>query len=147
LIRGRNEGERRRDSRFSRMLRAWKFVSTPTLKERLAQRAAREGRNPDETVPDVVARYFEEEGRFIEAVQRGGAALQQGKFDSMNHRPGEIGLADLDSPPRSVLLSSSPARTLTRRDLSSCTCLSPPSEETGGMKYRYRGFRFWTVNL
>lgn len=29
---------------------------------------------------DVVARYFEEEDRFIDAVQRGEAALERGEF-------------------------------------------------------------------
>ena len=38
----------------------------PDLQARLTQRAARQGRNLDETVQDVVARYFEEEDRFIE---------------------------------------------------------------------------------
>jgi hypothetical protein len=31
-------------------------------------------------VQDVVARYFEEEDRFIEAVKRGEAALERGEF-------------------------------------------------------------------
>jgi predicted transcriptional regulator len=31
-------------------------------------------------VQDVVARYFEEEDRFIEAVKRGEAALDRGEF-------------------------------------------------------------------
>jgi predicted transcriptional regulator len=31
-------------------------------------------------VQDVVARYFEEEDRFVEAVKRGEAALEQGDF-------------------------------------------------------------------
>ena len=50
------------------------------LEARLAQRAAQEGRNLDETVQDVVTRYFEEEDRFIEAVKRGEAALASGQF-------------------------------------------------------------------
>lgn len=52
----------------------------PDLQARLRQRAAQEGRNLDETVQDVVARYFEEEDRFIEAVKRGEAALERGEF-------------------------------------------------------------------
>ena len=50
------------------------------LEARLSQRATQEGRNLDETVQDVVARYFEEEDRFIEAVKRGEAALDVGEF-------------------------------------------------------------------
>lgn len=52
----------------------------PDLQARLTQRATQEGRNLDETVQDVVARYFEEEDRFIEAVKRGEAALERGEF-------------------------------------------------------------------
>ena len=52
----------------------------PDLQERLKQRATEEGRNLDETVQDVVARYFEEEDRFIEAIKRGEAALERGEF-------------------------------------------------------------------
>jgi predicted transcriptional regulator len=52
----------------------------PDLKTRLTQRAAQEGRNLDETVQDVVARYFEEEDSFIQAVKRGEAALARGEF-------------------------------------------------------------------
>jgi len=53
---------------------------TPDLEARISQRAARQGRNFDETVQDVVARYFEEEDRFAEAVKRGEAALERGEF-------------------------------------------------------------------
>lgn len=52
----------------------------PDLQDRLTQRASQQGRNLDETVQDVVARYFEEEDRFIEAVKRGEAALHRGEF-------------------------------------------------------------------
>jgi len=53
---------------------------TPDLEAKLTQRAAQEGRKLDETVQDVVARYFEEEGRLVEAVKRGEAALERGEF-------------------------------------------------------------------
>ena len=52
----------------------------PDLQARLRQRATQEGLNPDEVVQDVVARYFEEEDRFIEAVKRGEAASERGEF-------------------------------------------------------------------
>jgi predicted transcriptional regulator len=38
------------------------------------------GRNPDQLVQDVVTRYFDEERRFIEAVNSGEAALQRGEY-------------------------------------------------------------------
>jgi len=53
---------------------------TPDLQARLTQRAAQQGVNPNDVVQDVVARYFEEEDRFVEAVKRGEAALERGEF-------------------------------------------------------------------
>jgi len=52
----------------------------PDLQARLTQRASQQGRNPDEVVQDVVAQYFKEEDRFVEAVKRGEAALERGDF-------------------------------------------------------------------
>ena len=42
---------------------------TPDIEARLAERAARQCLGPDEAVRDVVTRYFQEEDRFVEAVQ------------------------------------------------------------------------------
>jgi len=53
---------------------------TPDVQARLQERAAKQGRDPDEVVQDVVARYFEEEDRFVEAVKRGEAAFERGEF-------------------------------------------------------------------
>jgi predicted transcriptional regulator len=53
------------------------------LQARLAQRATQQGVQPNEVVQDVVARYFEEEDRFVEAVKRGEAALERG--ESLTH--------------------------------------------------------------
>ena len=50
------------------------------IEARLAERAARHCLSPDELVRDVVARYFEEEDRFVEAVKRGEAALERGGY-------------------------------------------------------------------
>jgi len=50
------------------------------LQARLTERAAKQGRDPDEVVQDVVERYFAEEDRFAEAVKRGEAALERGDF-------------------------------------------------------------------
>jgi predicted transcriptional regulator len=53
---------------------------TPEQEARLAQSAAQQGRNPDELVRQVVARYFDEESRFVDAVRRGEEALQHGEY-------------------------------------------------------------------
>jgi predicted transcriptional regulator len=47
----------------------------PELASKLQQSAAQQSRNPDELARQVVARYFEEEGRFVDAVRRGEEAL------------------------------------------------------------------------
>ena len=53
---------------------------SPDLQAKLARRATEAGRDLDETVQEVVAQYFEEEDRFIEAVKRGEATLARGEF-------------------------------------------------------------------
>jgi len=53
---------------------------TPEQEAKLAQSAAQQGRNPDELVRQVAARYFDEEGRFIDAVKRGEDAIQRGEY-------------------------------------------------------------------
>jgi predicted transcriptional regulator len=53
---------------------------TGELEAKLAHSAAKQGRNPDELVLDVLTRYFEEEARFVEAVNRGDAALERGDY-------------------------------------------------------------------
>jgi predicted transcriptional regulator len=52
---------------------------TGELESMLTHSAAQRGHNPDEFVQDVLARYFEEEARFVEAVRRGEEALQRGE--------------------------------------------------------------------
>jgi predicted transcriptional regulator len=52
----------------------------PELEAKLTRSAARQGRDPEELVQDVVSRYFEEEVRFVEAVKRGEEALQRGEY-------------------------------------------------------------------
>jgi predicted transcriptional regulator len=52
----------------------------PNLQARLTQRASQQGVKLNEVVQDVVARYFEEEDRFVEAVKRGEAAFERGEF-------------------------------------------------------------------
>jgi predicted transcriptional regulator len=53
---------------------------TPELEAKLAQSAAQQGRNPSELVQEVVSRYFDEESRLIEAVNRGEEALQRDEY-------------------------------------------------------------------
>ena len=65
---------------FSRILSVMEVLFTPELEAKLAQSAAQQGRNPDELVRQVVARYFDEESRFIDAVNRGENALLRGEY-------------------------------------------------------------------
>jgi len=53
---------------------------TPELEAKLTHSAAQQGRDPDELAQEILARYFEEEIRFVEAVKRGEAALQRGEY-------------------------------------------------------------------
>jgi predicted transcriptional regulator len=53
---------------------------TPDLQAKLMSSAAQQGRNPDELVQDVIARYLDEEVRFAEAVKRGEDALERGEY-------------------------------------------------------------------
>jgi hypothetical protein len=53
---------------------------TGELEAKLKDSAARQGRNPDELVQDLLTRYFEAEARFVEAVQYGEDALQRGEY-------------------------------------------------------------------
>ncbi len=50
------------------------------LEAKLEQSAARQGRKPDELVQEVVSQYFDEESRFIEAVNRGEEAVERGEY-------------------------------------------------------------------
>ena len=53
---------------------------TGELEAKLTHSAAKQGRNPDDLVQDVLTSYFEEEARFIEAVKRGEDAFQRGEY-------------------------------------------------------------------
>jgi len=46
----------------------------------LAQIAAQEGKGTEEFAGELFSRYLAEEGRFIEAVKLGEAALQRGEY-------------------------------------------------------------------
>ena len=53
---------------------------TGELESKLTDIAAKQGRNPDDLVQDVLARYFEEEARFAEAVSCGEDAFKRGEY-------------------------------------------------------------------
>lgn len=53
---------------------------TPELEAKLTHSAALQGLKADDLVQDVLARYFDEEAHFVEAVKRGETALQQGEY-------------------------------------------------------------------
>lgn len=71
------------EAELCRILKGMEVHFNPDVQARLTERAARQGLDPGEVVQDVVARYFEEEDRFVEAVRRGEAALEHG--DSLTH--------------------------------------------------------------
>jgi len=62
---------------------------TPEQEAKLAQSAAQQGRNPDELVRQVVARYFDEDSLFVDAVRRGEESLERGEYlthEQVGHR-------------------------------------------------------------
>jgi predicted transcriptional regulator len=68
------------EGQFSNILKHMEVHFTAELEAKLMQSATQQGRNPDELVQEVVARYFDEESRFIQAVNRGEEALQRGEY-------------------------------------------------------------------
>jgi predicted transcriptional regulator len=65
---------------FSRNLKAMEVHFTPEQETQLAQRAAKAGTVPERLVTNVVARYLDEEARFLAAVEKGIAAAERGEF-------------------------------------------------------------------
>jgi predicted transcriptional regulator len=53
---------------------------TPEQQAQLAQIAAKAGTVPERLVTSVVARYLDEEARFLAAVEKGIAAAEGGEF-------------------------------------------------------------------
>jgi predicted transcriptional regulator len=53
---------------------------TPEQEAQLAQIATKEGTNPERLVQDVLARYLDDEARFLAAVEKGIAAAERGEF-------------------------------------------------------------------
>ena len=65
---------------FSRTLSLMEVHFTPEQEANLAQTVAEQGCEPDELVRQVLARYFDEESRFVDAVRRGEKALDLGEY-------------------------------------------------------------------
>ena len=55
---------------------------SPDQEVRLAQLAARDGRNTNDLVREVIARFLDDETRFAEAVKLGVVAAEEGDFVS-----------------------------------------------------------------
>ena len=53
---------------------------TPEQEAQIAQIATKTGRDPENLVKDVLARYIDDEARFLAAVERGLAAAERGEF-------------------------------------------------------------------
>ena len=53
---------------------------TPEQQAQLAQIASRAGTAPERLVTNVVARYLDEEARFLAAVEKGLTAADRGEF-------------------------------------------------------------------
>jgi predicted transcriptional regulator len=53
---------------------------TPEQQAQLTQIASKAGTVPERLVTNVVARYLEEESRFLAAVEKGLAAAERGEF-------------------------------------------------------------------
>jgi len=53
---------------------------TPEQEARLVQIATQAGTDPERLVKDVLARYLDDEARFLAAVEKGLAAAERGEF-------------------------------------------------------------------
>ncbi len=53
---------------------------TPEQQAQLAQMATKAGTIPEQLAASVVARYLDEEARFLAAVEKGIAAAERGEF-------------------------------------------------------------------
>ncbi|HEY8872788.1 MAG TPA: hypothetical protein VIM52_07150 [Stellaceae bacterium] len=53
---------------------------TAEQETRLAELAARQGRDADDLAREALTRYLEDDSRFVEAVVRGLASLDRGEF-------------------------------------------------------------------
>ena len=65
----------------------------PDLQAKLVHLAAQQGRDTGALVQDALARYIEDQTRFLEGVERGIAASERGEFieeDEMDARVAEM---------------------------------------------------------
>lgn len=65
---------------FSRMLEPMELHLTAEQQAQLTQIATKAGTHPEQLVKNVVARYLDEESRFLAAVEKGLAAAERGEF-------------------------------------------------------------------
>jgi len=97
---------------------------TPEQEARLAQIAAQAGTVPERLVTNVVARYLDEEARFLAAVENGIAAAERGEFteeEEMDERfvsehGSTAGLGGNGSTPKVPILHLGPMAPFHRRD-------------------------------
>lgn len=68
--------------RFSLILKVMEVRLTPEQEAQLTQIARKAGTAPERLVTNVVARYLDEEARFLAAVEKGIAAADRGEFIS-----------------------------------------------------------------
>jgi predicted transcriptional regulator len=67
-------------SGFFRTLKGMEVHLTPEQQAQLAQIATKAGTVPERLATNVVARYLDEETRFLAAVEKGIAAAERGEF-------------------------------------------------------------------
>jgi predicted transcriptional regulator len=65
---------------FCRTLKAMNVQLTPEQEAQLARIADKAGTIPERLLTHVVARYLDEEARFLAAVEKGIAASERGEF-------------------------------------------------------------------
>jgi predicted transcriptional regulator len=68
--------------RFSLILKGMEVHLTPEQQAQLAHIASKAGTAPERLVTNVVARFLDEEARFLAAVEKGIAAAARGEFVS-----------------------------------------------------------------
>ena len=69
-----------REAWFFRILRPVQVHFTPEQEAQLVQMATKAGTAPEILVRDVLARYLEDEARFLAAVEKGIAAAERGEL-------------------------------------------------------------------
>jgi predicted transcriptional regulator len=65
---------------LSRTLKGMEVHLSPEQQAQLAQIATKAGTEPEQLVANVLARYLDEEARFLAAVEKGIAAAERGEF-------------------------------------------------------------------